>query len=257
MQIEHLLVGDNFNPTVGFIRRDDMRRNYGQFRFSPRLKSVTAIRRLSWLGSVAHIENTRGRLETREQIGEFAIEFQNADRVSIAYQRQYEYLPRPFTIASGKTLPVGGYDFNFVRAGWEMGAQRRLSANLLLEHGTFYDGHKTAVDASRGRLSLNARLSLEPTYSVNWVSLPIGDFTATVAGGRVTYTMTPRMFASGLVQYSSSLRSVSANLRFRWEYQPGSELFVVFNEERDTRSPGVPGLATRSVIVKVNRLFRF
>ena len=68
--------------------------------------------------------------------------------------------------------------------------------------------------------------------------------------------MTPRMFASGLVQYNSSLRSVSANLRFRWEYQPGSELFVVFNEERDTRVPGFPGLSTRSIIVKVNRLLR-
>ena len=256
VQLEHLLVGDNFNPTVGFIRRDDMRRNYGQFRFSPRPKSIKAIRRLSWMGSVAHIENTRGRLETREQIGEFAIELQNADRVSVAYQRQYEYLPRPFTIATGVTLPVGGYDFNFLRAGWEMGAQRRVSANLLLEHGTFYNGHKTAVTASRGRLSLSPRLSVEPTYSVNRVSSPVGNFTATVAGGRATYTMTPRMFASGLVQYSSSLRITSANLRFRWEYQPGSELFVVLNEERDTRFPGFPGLATRSVIVKVNRLFR-
>ncbi len=256
VQLEHLLVGDNFNPTVGFIRRDDMRRNYGQFRFSPRPQALKVIRRLSWMASVAHIENTRGRLETREQIGEFAVEFQNADRVSVAYQRQYEYLPRPFTIASGVTLPVGSYAFDFVRAGWEMGAQRRTSANLLLERGTFYDGRRTAFTASRGRLSLNARLAVEPTLSVNWVSLPLGDFTATVAGARVTYTMTPRMFASGLVQYSSSLRAVSANMRFRWEYQPGSELFVVFNEERDTRIPGYPGLSTRSVIVKVNRLFR-
>ena len=137
-----------------------------------------------------------------------------------------------------------------------MGAQRRVSANLVFEHGGFYDGHKTALTASRGRLSLNARIAVEPTYSVNRVSLPAGDFTATVGGARVTYTMTPRMFASGLVQYSSSLRSVSTNLRFRWEYQPGSELFVVFNEERDTRGTGSPSLSTRSVIVKVNRLFR-
>jgi hypothetical protein len=91
---------------------------------------------------------------------------------------------------------------------------------------------------------------------VNWVSLPLGEFVAQVGGARLTYTMTPRMFASGLVQYNSSLRSVSANLRFRWEYQPGSELFLVFNEERDTRGPSFPGLATRSLILKVNRLLR-
>ncbi|MGD9902722.1 MAG: DUF5916 domain-containing protein [Vicinamibacterales bacterium] len=256
LQLEHLLVGDNFNPAVGFIRRDDMRRNFGSFRFSPRPRSPSAVRRLSWTGSVAHVENTRGRLETREQVGEFAVEFQNSDRVSVAYTNQYEFLPRPFPIAPTVTLPVGSYQFSFVKLGWEMGAQRRTSTNLLLEHGGFYDGQKTGLTASRGRLSVTSQFAVEPTYSVNWVSLPLGDFVAQVGGARLTYTMTPRMFASGLVQYNSSLRAVSANLRFRWEYRPGSELFVVVNEERDTRRPGSPGLATRSVIVKVNRLLR-
>jgi hypothetical protein len=65
------------------------------------------------------------------------------------------------------------------------------------------------------------------------------------------------MFASSLVQFNSSTNAVTANVRLRWEYQPGSELFVVYNDERDTRARGVPDLATRSFIVKVNRLFRF
>ena len=42
------------------------------------------------------------------------------------------------------------------------------------------------------------------------------------------------MFASALLQYNSTDRSFSSNLRFRWEYQPGSELFVVYTDERDT-----------------------
>jgi hypothetical protein len=76
-------------------------------------------------------------------------------------------------------------------------------------------------------------------------------------GTRVTFTMTPLSFASALVQYNSSTRSVSANLRLRWEYRPGSEIFVVYNEQRDTGAAPVPGLANRALIVKVNRLFRF
>jgi len=36
-----------------------------------------------------------------------------------------------------------------------------------------------------------------------------------------------------------------------------SELFVVYNEDRNTSSLGVRGLSTRSIIVKVNRLFRY
>ena len=29
-----------------------------------------------------------------------------------------------------------------------------------------------------------------------------------------------------------------SNARLRWEYRPGSELFVVYNEQRDTLAPG-------------------
>ena len=76
------------------------------------------------------------------------------------------------------------------------------------------------------RVNPTARFSLEPTASINKVDLPSGSFTTTLAGSRVTYTMTPLMFASALVQYNSTADTVSSNVRFRWEYQPGSELFA-------------------------------
>ena len=65
------------------------------------------------------------------------------------------------------------------------------------------------------------------------------------------------MFASAFVQYNSSNQAVSSNVRLRWEYRPGSELFVVYNEERDTLARRFPDLANRAFIVKVNRLLRF
>jgi hypothetical protein len=49
----------------------------------------------------------------------------------------------------------------------------------------------------------------------------------------------------------------SSNFRFRWEYHPGSELFVVYTDERDTLKPGYPDLKNRAFVVKINRLFRF
>jgi hypothetical protein len=58
------------------------------------------------------------------------------------------------------------------------------------------------------------------------------------------------------VQYSSTTHGLSANLRFRWEYRPGSELFLVYNEDRDTRLHPDGATRSRSVIFKVNRLFR-
>ena len=84
-----------------------------------------------------------------------------------------------------------------------------------------------------------------------------GSFTNQLIGSRVTYSLTPRMFASALLQYTSSTHSYSNSIRFRWEYLPGSEMFVVYNDQRNTLSPAFPDLLNRAVIVKVNRLFRF
>ncbi len=65
------------------------------------------------------------------------------------------------------------------------------------------------------------------------------------------------MFVSALVQYNSGSHAVISNVRLRWEYRPGSELFVVYNEQRDTLAPRFPELANRALILKVNRLVRF
>jgi hypothetical protein len=116
---------------------------------------------------------------------------------------------------------------------------------------------QTSVTLSQSRVSLTPALSIEPTYTLNKVELDQGRFRHHLFGSRITYTMTPLMFASALVQSNSATGSVSTNARLRWEYPPGSELFVVYNEDRNTSSLGVQGLSTRSIIVKVNRLFRY
>jgi hypothetical protein len=154
-------------------------------------------------------------------------------------------------------VPVGGYDFATARAGFNLGQQRRVSGNFSVEHGTFYSGQKTAIGLSRGRTNITPQLSVEPSLSVNWVDLAEGAFTTHLIASRVTYTMTPRMFVSALVQYYSGINAATANVRLRWEYRPGSELFVVINEQRDTLVPRFPALVNRAVIVKINRLFQF
>ncbi len=256
LQLEHLTVGEDFRPEVGFVRRGDMRRTAGQARFSPRLPRVEAIRKLSWSASVNYIENGAGQVETREHQGTFGIDFENSDTFSVEYTNMYEFLPEVFEISRGVELPVGGYEYQQVRAGYNLGQRRRISAQMSIEHGSFYSGRKTTVRVNRGRVNVSAQLSIEPTYALNHVTLAQGSFTSHLAGTRIIYTMTPLMFASALVQYSSDGRAVSSNARLRWEYRPGSELFVVYNEERDTLSRRFPTLVNRAVIFKINRLFR-
>ena len=93
-------------------------RNFGQVRFSPRPRSrcrrsaASAIRRPSTTSRTAP-----GVLESREQEGEFAIEFQNGDQFTRRLQRPVR-VPAACRsrIAPAIAIPVGGYDFD-ERAG--------------------------------------------------------------------------------------------------------------------------------------------
>ncbi|MGE3511350.1 MAG: DUF5916 domain-containing protein, partial [Vicinamibacterales bacterium] len=258
LELERLVVGEGFNPEVGFLRRQAFDRNYGSFRFSPRRAPTSVVRKLSWEAHLDHITGRRTqRLETQEALGQFGLEFRNSDQLTAVYTNSYEYLPQPFAIASSVTIPVGGYRFQDVRATYTMGLQRRLSGQVSALHGSFYTGERTTVSVSGARFNLTPQLSIEPTLSVNWVQQEQGEFTSNLAGGRISLSMTPQMFVSALIQYQSDRNGLSSNVRFRWEYLPGSELFVVLNEERDTAVPRFPALQNRSLIVKVNRLFRF
>lgn len=255
LQIEHLYVGDHFNPEVGFLRRDDMRRSSVQVRFSPRPRRLPAVRRFRYQGGITYLENGAGVLESREREAEFAIELQNSDQFQVQYASLYEFLPRPLSIV-GLTIPAGQYRFENVRLGANFGRQRRLGGSLAMEHGTFYGGRRTTFSVWQGRLSVTNALAIEPTYSVNRVRLPHAATMTHLAGSRVTYTVTPLMFVSALLQYNSAANSISTNARLRWEYRPGSELFVVYNEERNTLARSFPELSTRTFVVKINRLFR-
>jgi hypothetical protein len=257
----YLVVEDNFNPEVGFLQRDDFRQYRGSARFSPRPTSPAWVRRLSLTASTDYLWTaTGGELETRQHSGDFTTELENSDQISLSVSDDFELLTAPFTISPGVTLQPGEYDFTSFRASYNLGEQRPVSVTLALRVGEFWSGTNTSLGLNQGRIEVTPQVSLEPSYSINWVNLPEGDFETQVARLRLTYTLTPRMFVSGLTQYNSSDDTFSANFRFRWEWSAGSELFVVYSEDRDT-DPLAPDRTTelrnRGLVIKVNRLLQF
>lgn len=138
-----------------------------------------------------------------------------------------------------------------------LGQHRRISGTIEFQRGSLYNGDRTTLGFRNGRMKITPQLALEPGVSVTWIELPAGSFTTTLASTRATYTVSPRMFVAALVQYNSTTGSLSTNVRLRWEYQPGSEIFIVYTEGRDTLTRGAGDLQNRGLVVKANRLFRF
>ena len=182
---------------------------------------------------------------------------ENSDQFLVETSHNYEFLADPFDIATGVVIPVAGYTFTDTRASYAFGSQRQVSGALSASHGSFFGGTRTSAGFSRGRIGLSPQLSVEPSVEINRVDVPAGRFTTALVTSRATFTVNPRAFVSALLQYNSSAASLSTNIRLRWEYQPGSELFVVYTDLRDTLGPHFPELENRALVVKVNRLFRF
>ena len=261
VNLAHLVIEDNFNPEIGFVRRDNIRRTTASGRFSPRPSSIDWVRRFSLSAGLDYTQSADDRvLETRQQDVAFEVQLENSDRFTVSATDRYELLRQPFTIAPGVTVPVGGYGFRSILVGYAFGQQRPVSGLIAVGTGELWNGDITVVELGRGRVEVTPQLSVEPSLSLNWVELPEGNFATSLSRVRVSYTVSPRMFFSGLLQHNFSGNTFSTNVRLRWEYSPGSELFVVYTEDRDT-DPFLPDrrtdLRNRGFVVKMNRLFRF
>lgn len=254
--VSHLKIGDDFNPDVGFMRREDMRKTSGRLRYSPRPKSLESVRRFRFQTQFEYFENNFGGVETRQLELEFGTEFNRGDDLNVSYTRNFEHLFEEFEISDGIFLPIGGYDFDRIRASYRLGPQRKVTGWLQASTGGFYDGSRSEVGYF-GRIEVTPQFSLEPDISQNWVTLPVGDFTTTLLRLRGIYSASARSFFAALIQYNTSNSSLSMNLRYRWEYRPGSDIFVVYSDGRDTEETILPALRSQSFVVKFTRLFRF
>ena len=257
LQAERLEVQPNFLPELGFLRRTDFRRNFGLLRFSPRPKNVPHLRKVTMQASLNYTTNTENRLDTREQVGQFQTEFTNSDVAGVIYTDTIDRLVRPFAIAPGIRIPAGAYGFHTTQLSYTGGQQRKLSGAVVYETGTFYSGTRQSLALNSARVELTPQFSVEPSFSVNWVDLLEGSFTATVVRARDHV----HRHAAHVRQRH---RPVQLHEHVRRQQRPLP--LGVSARQRDLRGlhrrlqhrdpAGADPLRNRAIVVKVNRLFR-
>jgi hypothetical protein len=254
--LAHLTVEPQFNPEVGFLRRTDFRKQYGLARFSPRPRRA-GIRKLYFIGSLKYITDTSNHLQSRIALGQFNGDLDSGDSFSSSHERDFEFIPRAFSPARGVVVPVGRYLFDTTSASYTLGPVRPVRGTISATTGSFYGGTRHSIGYS-GRVDFHSRFSVEPIITENWIDTPWGTFRSDLVTTRATYAFSPRTLLAALVQYNSSTGSMSSQVRFRWEYLPGSHLFVVYNDQQSTLVPDrLADLQSRTLLVKLTRLFRY
>ena len=140
-QLDYLSVGSNFNPEMGFLRRRDFRRTFATANYSPRPRSIEAVRQFTVGGTLDYVETGAGTVETRIAQLRFQTEFESSDIVGFDVQSNYEMIVQPFYLAPEVAIDPGHYDFNDFYASYSMGSQRRVSGTLTFQRGRVLQRH--------------------------------------------------------------------------------------------------------------------
>ena len=132
---------------------------------------------------------------------------------------------------------------------WSPLAKGRLSVDA----GGFYSGTRRSLEAT-ATLRAGRILRMSPDYELNDVTLAEGAFTTHLFGLRTDVSFSRDAVASLFFQYNSDTRRTSSNIRFNFIHHPLSDLYVVYNDSRETTS-GKP--MERSFTIKLTNMFDF
>ncbi len=225
--------GEALEPALGFLPRPGTRRYDLSCEFRPRPSKSGPFR---WVrqNSMEHrfyrVTNYQGVNESwRFWWAPLNIEFESGDRFEFNWVPTYEYLPEPFEISDGVVLPVGAYRFDRFRLEFESSHHRPWVFETTTWFGSFYDGKMLEQSNSLRYTSPAGRWQAGVELQQNFVELVPGNFVQRLWQGDFAFALNPDVVLTSFVQYDTESQNIGNNMRLRWTFRPGNDLFIVWN----------------------------
>jgi hypothetical protein len=245
-------VGEEFNPEVGFLRRDAYRNlDTGWF--------LNLRNDISWLRELRpHITyqgywDFDGFKETENIHFDSHVDFENGTYFSPAVNRTVEGLKVPFEITDGIFVAPGSYQHWELAWRWNTNLAAPLSYSGGVDAGGFLSGSRQSWETT-----VNFRYQSKVITSLSWsyndVKLAEGSFVTNLIQARVSYNFTPLTYLQAFIQYNDDVDTWSSNIRFSWLNTAGTGLFVVYNDTEGLGNLFI-GPQNRSLIVKYTHQF--
>ena len=247
-------IQSNFNPEVGFVLRTNVEHYSGEVSWRPRIDSSQLLRNFTFAGSSDYFAGSgSGEIETRTQDLNTGITFRNGASIGFSTTWTFDRLQQPFDIRSDVAIPVGDYNFARHAVSANSNRGRKLSGDFNTSWGNFWNGRQTAFSVGLS-YKPNHHLNVDLTYSGNRVTLPAGSFTTNLVGTRWLYAFNPNMMLNAFLQYNADSHQFISNIRYNIIHRPLSDLFIVYNERRDTLTGE---FIDRAILFKATNLFNF
>ena len=256
--------GPEFRPGLGFLPRRDYRTlntlwNWYLFPENSRL-----FRRI-WPGGLA-FSTFRGGDGTLES-GQYAVwvqwETPRGGGGWIEPKLFREDVAAPFRIGRTVDIPAGEYTFADLQVVLAMANGRRLRTAVDARAGTYFDGTRWQV-ITGPTWNVSPHLELGGEYQYTRLRFDDRDQAANIHVGalRIRSALDARASGNALIQYNSVTRQVDFNVRLRYNFAEGTDLWLVYNEALDSERIPEPGSTVqpplsrgRSLILKYSHTF--
>lgn len=264
--------GSQYEPGIGFYRTNNTSDYFYRLGYGWLGEENSIYRQHSVnVGSFNIFQNETFDLRSRFISLEWKTDFKTIGSIELQgrYNQEHLLTNEDFNLLGKIFIPVDDYDFFETTISYRSPNSRRLQTNLRGEFGSFYNGTRTQFSIEP-KIIANIHFEFGANYSLTKLSFSdipgrtTKEFTAHLGQLRGQYALNKKLSTSAFIQYSNVAELVGANIRFRYNFSEGRDLWLVVNEQiytdRDQFNrglPDLPSLQSRSILIKYNHTFSF
>ena len=254
--------GRRYDPGIGFTQRNHFTflDNTGSFTWLMDEASSLIWHTLALRG-FAFVRNGDRSVESVEVGPEWTFAAKSGAGGSLEVKVLFEDLLEPFALSDEAVVPVGSYTFYRLGASYHVSHTRLFQLRPRIEVGTFFDGWQATVGVSPVWY-VSPHLELAASYLYNQIRFPDRDqrFDAHLARLRIGTALNTKVSTNAFIQFNSATNTVSANVRFRYNFREGNDLWIVYNEgintDRHRIMPTLPFTDARTILLKYTYTFQ-
>ena len=228
---------DTFNPEVGYVRRDSYQRFGSELAISPRPSFLPFIQQVE----IKPFEVSYYMDDKSHDLQSFFYEFvplafttRSGEDFEVAFFRRADRLDEPLELLEDvEEIPEGTYWDTRWLVEFGTFSGRRFSGDVEVSGGDFYAGERRTWTFS-GRWKFSKHLTFQGDYEHNRVSLGGQAVGVEEVGGRADFAFSPTLFGAVAGQWNNEDEEVIFNFRLNWIPRPGSDLFIVINQQAET-----------------------
>ncbi len=246
-------VDANFNPALGWVSRPGIRdyTGYVAYRDRPAGSYVRWWEIGFWSNLVTGLGNKVQTLFHYDPW--FGFYTQDGDYFFFEAWENADTVPS-FTLPHGIVVPAGTYTMPTLHFHTDTAQSRFLSGNFDLQYGSFYGGKLLQIDTTIN-INPNDTYMFSARHITQQIAMPTRAVAIHVLAFDTSVNFTPDMQLRGQVQYDNISKNVDLSVRYRWEFEPGSELLIVAGDDATMSGTYYQSHASQ-ISVRLGKTFR-